>query len=600
MAVAMSGVKIAKSPLWLQTFLARLGVKPINNVVDATNFMMLLTGQPLHAYDYDKVAKANNDGQARLIVRKPIDGEELILLGNKKIKLDAKVNSAVIATNNTAIGLGGIMGGADTEVDENTHSIILECANFDMFAIRKTAMKYGIFTDAFTRFSKNQSKLQNDKVIAKTALMINELAEAAIASDIFDTPVVKDLENSVSVTAEFINDRLGLKLSLGEVSKLLTNVEFKTRQDQDKLLITAPFWRTDIEIAEDIVEEVGRLYGYDKLPVELPNRTLKPAKKDELMSLKGQIREVLSAAGANELLTYSFVHGNLIDKVGQNKELAYQLSNALSPDLQYYRMSLLPSLLEKIHPNIKAGYGQFGIFEIGKAHLKNWLDEEELPKEEERLAFIFAADRKQAQNYSGAPYFQTKKYLSELLSKLGIEYEALKIKEVAKLAVNEQMTSCLDAERSAIVVNKSDGVFIGVMGEIKADVRQKLKLPDFCAGFELDISALLKYKNSTSYYRPLSKFPKVEQDITLKCPNGVSFGELYGVLNEQLKEVCQKDFIYELSPLGIYSPEETEYKNFSFRLSIASYERTLKAQEVNELLDKIAQKANQQLESTRI
>jgi phenylalanyl-tRNA synthetase beta subunit len=263
-------------------------------------------------------------------------------------------------------------------------------------------------------------------------------------------------------------------------------------------------------------------------------------------------------------------------------------------------MSLLPSLLEKIHPNIKAGYGQFGLFEIGKTHLKNWLDEEKLPKEEERLAFIFAADSKLAQNYSGAPFFQTIKYLSELLSKMGIEYELLQANEDVRLAINEQMTCCLDAGRLAIIVNKSDGVFIGAMGDINAEVRQKLKLPDFCAGFELDISTLLKYKNSISNYHPLSKFPKVEQDITLKCPSSVNFAELYEFLYEQLKLVCQKDFIYELSPLSIYSPEKAEHKNFSFRLSIASCERTLKSQEVNELLDNISQKANQQLKSSRI
>ncbi|MCK9641619.1 MAG: phenylalanine--tRNA ligase subunit beta, partial [Prolixibacteraceae bacterium] len=325
MAIVMSDIEIAKSPFWLQTFLARLGVKPINNVVDVTNFVMLLTGQPLHAYDYDKVAKTNSDGAARIIVRKANDKEELILLGNKSIELDSKVDSAIIATDKMAIGLGGLMGGADTEVDDETKNIILECANFDMFAIRKTAMKYGIFTDAFTRFSKNQSKFQNDRVITKAAEMIKENANGVLASKTMDTPNVKYVKQFVKTTAQFINKRLGLSLSVYEIAKLLKNVEFEVTVNQDSLDISAPFWRTDIEIAEDIVEEVGRLYGFGKLPVELPHRTLKPAKKDELFKLKGQIRQNLASAGANELLTYSFVHGKLIDKAGQNRDLAFQL-----------------------------------------------------------------------------------------------------------------------------------------------------------------------------------------------------------------------------------------------------------------------------------
>src|SRR6185312_563071 len=157
--------------------------------------------------------------------------------------------------------------------------------------------------------------------------------------------------------------RLGLALDPEEMAKILENVEFKVEIKGDELTVTAPFWRTDIELREDVVEEIGRLYGYDHLPLELPKRDLTPAPQDPQLYLKAQARSILATAGANEALTYSFVHGELLNKVGQDPSNAFQIANALSPDLQYYRLSLLPSLLDKVHANLKAGYDRFALFE---------------------------------------------------------------------------------------------------------------------------------------------------------------------------------------------------------------------------------------------
>ncbi len=600
MAVAMSNIKIAKSPLWLQTFLARLGVKSLNNVVDITNFMMLLTGQPLHAYDYDKV-KAQDEGAtgATLKVRYPIKNEKLILLGGKEI--EPRAEAIIIATATEPIGLGGVMGGEDTEVGADTKNIILECANFDMYSIRRTAMEHGLFTDAFTRFSKGQSPLQNDKVLAKAIKMMQELAGGQVASEIIDDKHFKEQKN-VEVTPEFINTRLGFDLSAIQIADSLTNVEFNVVNQEGKLIITPPFWRTDIEIPEDIVEEVGRLIGYDKLPIKLPTRSLNPAKKDELLDVKHQIRQILASAGANELLTYSFVHGKLIDKTGQNKELAYQLSNALSPDLQYYRMSILPSLLDKIHPNIKAGFGQFAIFEIGKTHLKNWLDEEKLPKEEDRLGFVFASSTKTNNDYCGAAYYQAQYYLKDLLCRLGIKAKFLPLPQKSELAVNEQLSAPFALQRSAIVLDATSGVLLGAIGEFKPRVRKTLKLPNFSAGFEIDLNQVLLCKDSLDKYIPLPKYPKVEQDVTLKVPVELSFANLFDAIFSQMAILAPyPKYYFDIKPLDIYQhPDDPDHKQISLRVVIASYQGTLKSQEVNELLDKIALKVGTTLKAQRI
>ena len=390
-AVAMSKIEVRPSSVILQTLLSRVGVKPINNIVDLTNYFMLETGQPMHAYDYDKVkSKDAGAGHASLIVRRGKD-EKITLLGGKNVK--ASKDDVVIATASSAIGLGGVMGGSDTEVDTNTKNIIIECANFNMNSIRRTAMEHGLFTDAAVRFTKGQSPMQNIAVLAKMVenILKSKNMHAVVASRIFDEHGELPKSKVVLTTAEFINSRLGLNLDTQTIIKLLENVEFTVSANGEKLSVMAPFWRTDIEIPEDIVEEVGRLYGYEHLPLVLPQKDLTPAPYDKLLSFKSDLRERLSKAGANEVLTYSFVHGSLIDAAGQDGKLAFHIRNSLGPNLQYYRLSLAPSLLEKVHPNIKAGYDELALFEIGKSHQKDLIDSNKLPVEPERLALVVAS-----------------------------------------------------------------------------------------------------------------------------------------------------------------------------------------------------------------
>src|SRR3990167_8051291 len=239
-AVAMSGVEIKPSPVWLQILLAEVGIKSINNVVDYTNFFMFETGQPLHAYDYDKV-KALDDGSngATIVIRHPKEGEKLKLLGNKEIV--ARKKDIMIASASQLIGLGGVMGGSGTEVDANTKNIILECANFDMYTIRRTAMEHGIFTDSVTRFTKGQSPLQNLAVLVKIVDEICQHAGGKVASRLIDdNHVSKDILSresihpAINITSGFINDRLGEKLSVNEIAKLLTNVEFYFSIEQER------------------------------------------------------------------------------------------------------------------------------------------------------------------------------------------------------------------------------------------------------------------------------------------------------------------------------------------------------------------------------
>jgi phenylalanyl-tRNA synthetase beta chain len=597
MVVPLSTVKVAPSPVWLQTYLLRVGVRPISNVVDITNYVMLLTGQPLHAYDYDKVRALEGGDSVHLVVRNPKSTEEITLLNGKTIK--PRPEAIMIATESNLLGIGGVMGGAATEVDAQTRNIILECASFDMYSIRRTAMAHGLFTDAVTRNNKGQSPLQNDEVIAKAVSMLRELAGAQVAGPVIDNNHVDEQSRQrrwvhppVPITTQFVNARLGLSLTAEDMQRLLQNVECQVTIEDAKLTVTAPFWRSDIETREDVVEEIGRLYGFDKLPLELPKRSIEPAKKDALLELKSRVRTILAKAGANEVLTYSFVHGDLLVKAGQDPADAFQVGNALSPDLQYYRLSLTPSLLDKIHPNIKAGYDEFAIFEMGKGHnLQHATDDDGLPMEFEMLDLVYTAHDKVAR--PGAAYYDAVAFLCNLAAEFGLQLEFRPIASEEAYPVVKPY----DSTRSAAVFVKETGQPLGMVGEYKASVRRALKLPVHTAGFGIGLTQLLQAAHPTgTAYVPLSRFPKVTQDITLKVPASLTYHELFEFVRAQLTQLQPEQTTTAVHPIDIYQKtDELEWKQITFRITISSFQKTLRDTEVSALLSALANTAEAQL-----
>ncbi len=581
MAVALKDVTVGPGPLWLQIELVRLGSKAINNIVDVTNYVMLLTAQPTHAYDYDKLRGAT------LGVRMAKPGEKATLLNDKSYELTE--DDIVIVDGEGAVGLGGVMGGGNSEVSETTKNVVLEVATFDMYAIRKTSMRHGLFTDAVTRFNKGQSASQQPHVLSLLAMSVHDVAGGSQASQVFDAQAHSDEQPHVlEIDTKFINDRLGLSLSEDDMAGLLQSVEFHI--ERAPLRVSAPFWRTDIELPEDIVEEVGRLYGFDKLPVELPRRSITPAAKNPVFEVKKRIREQLRRAGANEVLTYSFVHEDILKKAGQDPSQAYQLGNALSPDLQYYRLSLTPSLLEKVHPNIKAGHDEFVLFELGKAHRVGDLDDEGLPREYKRLALVWAAKKS---NETG--YFVAKRYLESLTP--DVHYVPLSDYDVTKYAIFEQLAKPFEPKRAAVVMGGDD--FVGVVGEYKASVRTAFKLPEGAAGFEVFQTHLMKV--TPRAYKPLSRFPRVTQDISLKVASDVSYESLFNIAKQAVNENQPGECEYLLTPLSIYQPEgDSSHKTVTLRLTIASYEKTLTDKDVNTIMDAVAAEAAKQLNAERV
>ena len=524
---------------WQDTILSKSGMRPVDPVVDATNYLMLLTGQPLHAFDYDKFVAVGKKDQPEINMRLAKPGEKLVLLDDKEIELNE--NDIIIASGEVPVALAGAMGGKSTEIDENTRNIILESATFSLYNLRKTQMLHGIFSEAITRFTKGQPPYQTLAVAEECAEMLSDGFKVAAVADKYPKPEEKIV---VKITTDEINNLLGTEYSKELIIKTLVNVGFDVRENGDLLEVTAPAWRTDIHIKEDIIEEVGRLLGYDNILPTLPlHQTAEPNK---MWELKKQIRDIMRRLGANELLTYSFVAGKLLEKAGQDPKNSYKIVNSISPELQYIRQSIVPSLLGKAYVNQKIPFDKFALYEINKVYQKAWgMDAENAPVEKMQMGMVLA-ERKG----TGTAYYKAKKYTEELLKELHILVKFLPLK--GDSAVNKPF----EPKRSAEIV--VDGEVVGVVGEFKNSVRLNFKLAEYLAGFELDLDKILEKANGKKeiYLGEIEK-----RDLTVKTAG------TYAELIEKIEKVLAKNnVVAEITPISIYQPLGTKEKNISVHL----------------------------------
>lgn len=572
-AIVVSGADGSKkSPLQVQTYLARVGVRPINAVVDVTNYLMILTGQPLHAFDYDKLLSVG--GSADIHVRSASEGEELALLDGRIIKMTP--DDIVISAGKTAVGLAGAMGGANTEIDENTKNIIIESASFNLFNLRATQFRHGIFSEAITRFTKGQSPDQTAPVLLNAVNLMGEWAEAKVVSDVADDYPLKNEPVKIEFTSHQINDILGSNYDYHQVMNVLRGSEFEVSELENSLELTVPYWRNDVHNVEDVAEEVGRLEGFDNIEPTLPKRDFVATRPTDFDGFKTMLRKVLVRSGADEVLTYSFVHGNVLDKAGLDIKNSYQIANSISPDLQYYRQSLTPSLLDLVHPNIKQGFDKFALFEINKTHQKSvGLTEEKVPIENDMLAFVFASKGEQF----GAAFYQAKKFIDYLAQSIRVELKYESVDDGTTL------TLPFEFKRSAFIKDEN-GSLIGVVGEYKKSVGKGFKLPEYTAGFELDLRALFSaFQKRSNKYSPISRFPSSERDICFQVSSNVNYGTILNNIAIALQSISGECTV---SPIDIYQPEMGQTKNITVRIKMTAFDHTLTGDEMTAIVDKVA------------
>lgn len=352
------------------------GMRPVNNIADITNLVMLEYGQPLHAFDGDQVA------DQKLIVRKAKTGETLTTLDQKARELESV--DIVIADSKKILGLAGVMGGKDSEITDKTHTVLLEAAIFDGKALRRTAQRLNLFSEAGKRFQHGLTAKRLLQALNRAIEMYQELGGRLTAITLYGD--FSDKKEPITLSRAKLDSLIGLKISAEQVEDILEKLNFQIEKIEENWQITPPYYRLDVTIQEDVIEEIARLYGYEKIPVKSLEGVF-PAKIDQTnFELTNKIKQTLKDLGLTEIQTYSFYSTNVSEALGfdeTNKDILVKIANPISTETEYMRQNIWPNILEIINQNIRQGYGDLALFEVGKAFE---LDSKGAPVEQNRLS----------------------------------------------------------------------------------------------------------------------------------------------------------------------------------------------------------------------
>ncbi|MCL2451717.1 phenylalanine--tRNA ligase subunit beta [Candidatus Saccharibacteria bacterium] len=581
--------------------LAKSGMRSIDPIVDVTNYLMLLTGQPLHAFDYDKLVAVGGQKEAKIIIRAAKKGEKMELLDGRNIEMSE--DDIVITSNNVPVALAGAMGGANTAIDQNTKRIVIESATFNLYNLRGTQFRHGIFSEAITRFTKGQPPALTDPVIDECVEILTEEHGMKIIGGKVDA-YPKKVENPVvDLTLSQINNLLGANFTAEQVKTTLENIGYKiaviarsettkqsmdrhatARDDEVQFTAQAPWWRTDIHIPEDVIEDIGRINGFDNITPTLPRRDFAAPTPDKLGDLKSKIRQALASFGANEVLTYSFVSEKLLKKAGQDPKNSYKITNSISPELQYVRQSLVPSLLDKAFENYDEGYDQFALFEMNQVYQKSYgLTNEKVPCLRDKAALVLTND-----NNEQTIFYEVKQYAERLFLGLGIRVHFV------PLVDDHASNKVFNPKRSAQIKSDLDEtICFGVVGEMKNSVKNAFGLLQQVAGFELNLDRILNaLPDKTTDRKKRSRYPLAKRDMTFQVNSDLAYIALENLLREGLEK---QELWFELAPISIYQSEDKTTKNISFHLTFADYDKTLSGDEIAAIVNGIADAAAEQL-----
>ncbi|MCB9494104.1 MAG: phenylalanine--tRNA ligase subunit beta, partial [Desulfobacteraceae bacterium] len=380
----IDNIKVSPSPFWLQSILLCSGVRPINNIVDVTNYIMLETGQPLHAFDYDEVKGS------KIIVQRAIDSEKFTALDGKERTLDSEI--LMICDNERKVAAAGIMGGENSEITDKTTKVLLESAYFYPPSVRKSAKKLGLSTDSSHRFERGVDPLQVEKALNRAAQLIEELGNGKTAEGYIDTQTKPFQEIEIFFSPLDCNKRLGLDLSADQCISYLESVGFivEKTDNNTKYLIKVPSYRVDVERPEDLSEEIARRYGYNNIPTTFPKSSAFDKEDESEFALRLEIKETMKALGFNETINYSFIGSSLIQKTGLEKEFYIEpvkILNPLSEDQALMRTDLVPGILENISSNLSRQITTLKFFETGQV----FFPDSELINKSVQKEFIAAA-----------------------------------------------------------------------------------------------------------------------------------------------------------------------------------------------------------------
>jgi len=562
-------VRVGSSPLWMQSRLRSAGMRPIGNIVDVTNYVMLEMGQPLHAFDYDQLADHH------IIVRRAGEGEKMVSLDGVTRELSRDM--LVITDPSGPVAIAGVMGGLSTEVTEKTTSILLESAYFNPVSIRRTSKALGLRSEASLRFEKGIDAGGCLKAINRAAQLIYDMGAGEVAGGVIDNYISPASERTVIFRPARAAYVLGMDISKSEASDILSKLQFKVRESGEDLLVTVPSHRADVNIEEDLIEEVARIYGYDRVPATLPYGPSTHGIKTREQSFRALIAATLAGAGFYEVVTYSFTSPRVFDLMNLPGDSplrnTVKIQNPLSEEHSVMRTMMLPGLLEVLVRNFNRRVQDGAVFEIGKVFIPAG---EGAPKERPVLAAT--AMGKAAGSWKMPPrefdFYFLKGVLENLFNVLGTDPVAF-IPEKDNPSFHPGRTAALE----------SGGRKIGVLGELHPDVLEKYGLPERVVAFEIDLNGLFAVSGRPKVYSPLPKFPGIERDLAIVIRQETCAGDIIKTIRDKGGELLRSVSLFDL-----YRGEQVPKgcQSMAFTLKFQAEDRTLTDAEVNEITIAIA------------
>ena len=561
-ARVVKNIKLAPSPAWMQERLRAVGIRPINNIVDITNYVMAEYGQPMHAFDYNLI-----EGQ-KIVVDRAKDGDEFETLDGVVRKLDS--NILMINDAKKAVAIAGIMGGENSKITDDVSTMIFECATFDGTNIRLSSKRIGLRTDSSGKFEKGLDPNNAYDAMMRACSLVEELGAGEVVGETIDVYPVKAVESRVAFEPERINKLLGTSISKEDMLEIFDRIELK--YDKETNEIVAPTFRQDIHFMADLAEEVARFFGYDKIPTTLPKSSATIGGISMKLEIEELAREVAKFLGFSEAMNYSFESAKVFDKLGLSKDSRYrkaiEITNPLGEDFRMMRTQAVNGILNSLSTNYNRRNKDVHLFELANIYMPKELPLKELP--DERMQFVLGF-------YGKENFFDMKGVVEEFLYTIGI---------VGKLHYDP---SCkeefLHPGRKADIV--LDGVRLGYLGEVHPIVCDNYKLGEKTYIAVLDLPNVIPFVNFDIKYTGIAKYPAISRDISLVVPRNILVGEIEDIISENGGSNLESFNLFD-----IYEGDQIEagFKSVAYSLTFRNKERTLLDTDVNEVMDKILKK----------
>lgn len=562
----VKNVKVKESPQWLKRYLMNVGIRPINNVVDVSNFVMFEMGQPLHTFD----AKFVEGG--KIIVKNADDNEKFITLDGKERTLDSSM--LMICDANKKIAIAGIMGGANSEISESTKDVIIESAYFNPKSIRRTSKKLGLSSESSYRFERGVDFNNTLLAANRAAQLIAELAGGEVLADYIDENPGKLEEIEVELRISRTNKILGLDLSKNEIIDILQRLGIKIQSsNNDSLICLIPSFRTDLTREIDLIEEVARIYGYDKIPGDSRINFEVSIEKFQTR-LDDKIREILTGYGLNEVINNTLLSET---EAEFNDLKSVKILNPISQELSHLRPSLIPGMIKTIALNHRFGEFDLQFYEIGKVMIAK-KDKVETPEdyiELDKLCIAYTGklrDKTWKENQVNSDIFYLKGLIESLLLKISLD----KVKFTSYYASENQYYSI----EIKIFIDKT---YIGSLYKMSENYLKRFEIerPVFIA--EVDLGTISKLPKEVEKFNRLSNFPKIERDISFFIDNDIPYEKVEQIIDKYSDKLLSNKYLFDL----YFDPKKSNQKSMAIRFEFQSYEKTLTAEEVEAKVNKI-------------